>query len=349
MAQWVTILIIHLTLSCEEKHFFSQFQRFSCSMIEQGTPENGWGFYLFFHNIQFSSTSLWLHPAHHIFLFSFFGLFLSVCVWHFPSHRFLFRTLQGTLFPTQLQLGRQLSRLPAEARNQLFNRWNTRKDTSPHQPPSVPSSPESPYFIASNSLLKACNQNSSTGPSRHGNDPIQPPKTKTESGKGLNIPLGAQVCEENGNSSVAPRQETPVDSELEPAPLEESLHWNPMGDLSDISLLNWITSTPLFNDIGRDSPWSSSNLQNVRQDNTALGSFSSPQDSRGVTEQNSVCFPEQTKGSADGCFKAESLETTFLWQQTFSICIIFSYLHRRAIALVVSKDEAGNQRYIIVF
>ncbi|KAJ6667504.1 hypothetical protein lerEdw1_016625 [Lerista edwardsae] len=228
--------------------------------------------------------------------------------------RFLFRTLQGTFFPTQLQLGRQLSRLPAEARNQLFNRWNTKKDTSPHQSPSVPSSPESPYFIASNSLLKACNQNSSTGPSRHGNDPIQPPETKTESAKGLNIPalpLGAQVCEENGHSSVAPRQETPIDSELEPAPLEECLHWNPMGDLSDFSLLNWITSTPLFNGIGRDSQWSSSNLQNMRQDNTALGSFSSPQDSRGVTEQNSVCFLEQTKRSADGCCKAEALETTF--------------------------------------
>ncbi|XP_066478678.1 phospholipid-transporting ATPase VA [Tiliqua scincoides] len=236
--------------------------------------------------------------------------------------RFLFRTLQGTLFPTQLQLGRQLSRLPAETRNQLLNRWNAEKDTNSHKSPSAPYSPESPYFIATNSLLKACNQNSSTRLSQHGNDLIQPPKTKIESATGLNIPapfLGAQLCEENGHSSGAPSQETPLDfhttpgtSELEPTPLEETLRWNPTSGLSDFSLLNWITSTPLFNDIGRDFPWSSSNLQNVRQDNTALDSFSSPQDFIGLTEQNSVCFQEQTKKSADGCFKAESPETTFL-------------------------------------
>lgn len=214
-----------------------------------------------------------------------------------------------------------MSSLPAEARNQLLNRWNTKKDTNPHKSPSAPYFPGSPHFIASNSLLKGCNQNSSTVLSQQGNDLIQSPKTTTESATGLNIPasFGAQLCEENGHSSGATSQgthsdlhTTPCTSELEPIPLEETLPWNPTVGLSDFNLLNWITSTPLFNDIGRDFPWSSSNLQNVRQENTALDSFSSPQDFRGLTEQNSVCFPEKIKMSADGCFTADSLETTFL-------------------------------------
>ncbi|KAL8190164.1 UNVERIFIED_CONTAM: putative phospholipid-transporting ATPase VA [Gekko kuhli] len=47
--------------------------------------------------------------------------------------RFLYRTFQGTLFPTQLQLGRQLSKLPPEVRSQCLERWNTNKDTDSHK------------------------------------------------------------------------------------------------------------------------------------------------------------------------------------------------------------------------
>ncbi|XP_053167511.1 phospholipid-transporting ATPase VA isoform X2 [Hemicordylus capensis] len=236
--------------------------------------------------------------------------------------RFLYRTLQGTLFPTQLQLGRQLSKLPPEARNQFLNRWNMKKDTDTPKSPCAPYSPEELYFISSDSL-KACNQNSSTDLSQHGNALAQPPKIKTQSGSttGVNIPvspLGAQICEENGHFSVASSQETSLDfhrvhgtSELEPTLVEETFQW-PAVNQSDFSLLNWITSTPLFDGIERDFPWSSSGLPNMRQGNTALASCSSPLDLRDLAEQNSASFQEQTRRSADGCFKHESLESTFL-------------------------------------
>uniref|UniRef100_A0A8D2P5E6 Phospholipid-transporting ATPase n=1 Tax=Zosterops lateralis melanops TaxID=1220523 RepID=A0A8D2P5E6_ZOSLA len=41
--------------------------------------------------------------------------------------RFLYRTLQGTLFPTQLQLGRQLSKLSPETRTQLLAKLNVKE------------------------------------------------------------------------------------------------------------------------------------------------------------------------------------------------------------------------------
>uniref|UniRef100_A0A8B9MRP0 Phospholipid-transporting ATPase n=1 Tax=Accipiter nisus TaxID=211598 RepID=A0A8B9MRP0_9AVES len=43
--------------------------------------------------------------------------------------RFLYRTLQGTLFPTQLQLGRQLSKLSPQNRTQLLTKLNVRRQT----------------------------------------------------------------------------------------------------------------------------------------------------------------------------------------------------------------------------
>ncbi|XP_054829009.1 LOW QUALITY PROTEIN: phospholipid-transporting ATPase VA [Eublepharis macularius] len=234
--------------------------------------------------------------------------------------RFLYRTFQGTLFPTQLQLGRQLSRLPPEVRSQHLERWNTKKDTDPHKYPCFHYSLKNPYFIANDSL-NACNQSNPTELSDHRNEQTQKPKTETTTG--LNITphfLGAQLSEENGHVSVTHSEGTSpsfhkiahITSELEPTMAEETFQWNSAVDQSDFSLLNWITSTPLFNGIGRDSPRSSSCLQNVRQDNTPC-SGSSPPDLKVLPEQNSTCFQEQIKKCAkETVLIPESFESTFL-------------------------------------
>lgn len=217
-----------------------------------------------------------------------------------------------------MQLGLQWSRLSPEALSQLLNRWNSKKETKPHKYQYAHYSLENPYFISSDSL-KACNKNSPTGLSQHRNQLTQSPEIVTESTTGLNHPaplLGAQLVEENGHHSVTNSQETSMckvtqdTSELEPISAEEAFQWTSAVDQSDFSLLNWITSTPLFN--GSDLPWSSSCLQNVRKDSTVLGNHDVPQDFKGLTEQNPVCFQEQMKKSEGGCFKSETLESTFL-------------------------------------
>ncbi|XP_060119468.1 phospholipid-transporting ATPase VA-like, partial [Heteronotia binoei] len=235
--------------------------------------------------------------------------------------RFLYRTFQGTLFPTQLHLGRQLSNLPPEVRCQCLERWNTKKDTDPHKYPGIHYSLENPYFIANDSL-NACNQNSPTELSDRGNEKTLQPKTETTTGLKISPPLcGAQLSDENGHASVADSEGisskfqkiTHITSELGPTMAEETFQWNSAVDQSDFSLLNWITSTPLFKGSGRDSPGSSSSLQNVRQNNTAPFSCSSSQDFKVLPEQNSTCFQEQIHRSAkEAVLIPESFESTFL-------------------------------------
>ncbi|XP_042316512.1 phospholipid-transporting ATPase VA isoform X1 [Sceloporus undulatus] len=231
--------------------------------------------------------------------------------------RFLYRTLQGTLFPTQLQLGRQLSRVPPDTRNQFLNRRNIKKETDPHKYPSAHYSPESPYFITNDSQ-RACRQNCPINLSQPGKE-LCPPLPKPEPTTDLNIPappLGAQLYEENGNLLVADNaDETSLHfskdiSEFEPTLVDETCQWSSRLDQSDVSLLNWIKSTPLFKDTGGDLPWLSRSLQNVKLDNTTPYSCSSHTFRN--SDQNTSCFQEQRKKCADGCVKNESLESTFL-------------------------------------
>ncbi|KAH0624637.1 hypothetical protein JD844_032301 [Phrynosoma platyrhinos] len=231
--------------------------------------------------------------------------------------RFLYRTLQGTLFPTQLQLGRQLSRGPPDTRNQILNRWNIKKEIDPHKYPSSHYSPETPYCITNDSR-RACKQNSPINLSQPGKE-LSPPLPKPEPTTDLNIPaspLGAQLREENGNLLVADNpDETFLNfskniSGLEPTLVDETFQCSSRLDQSDFSLLNWINSTPLFNDTGGDLPWLSSSLQNVKEDNTTPYSCGSHTFKN--SDQNTSCFQERRKNCADGCLKNESLESTFL-------------------------------------
>ncbi|KAF7253196.1 putative phospholipid-transporting ATPase VA [Varanus komodoensis] len=237
--------------------------------------------------------------------------------------RFLYRTLQGTLFPSQLQLGRQLSRMSPDTRNLLLNRWNRQKDADLHQYPCALYSPESPNSTASDS--PGALRNSTAELSRHGptevfqpgNELFQPPKTTTGY-TNPDPPLGAQICEGNGHFSEAHAQEeTPVGflkDSLEPEPtlMDETFQWKPMGDPSSSSLLNWITSTPLFNGTGSDVPRLSCRLHNVRQDSTVLCSRSTQDLRSSAEQQNTSSSQQQMENSAGSCLRTESLDTTFL-------------------------------------
>uniref|UniRef100_A0A8C4VFH9 Phospholipid-transporting ATPase n=1 Tax=Gopherus evgoodei TaxID=1825980 RepID=A0A8C4VFH9_9SAUR len=216
--------------------------------------------------------------------------------------RFLYRTLQGTIFPTQLQLGRQLNRLPPETHSQILNRLNIKKETIPQKPPCAEHSPQNPLSNDSD-CFKACNHTPSLQSSQYGNDPAFPSNTKAEHTTGLSVtasPPESLLC--GGNK------------QMESMSVEETFPWNTTVDQSGFSLLNWITSTPLFSRFGRVLQLSPHRLQNEAQDNMCvLGSISSlHRDFKGLTGKNSNDFQEQLKGTPTNCCKSETLETTFL-------------------------------------
>uniref|UniRef100_A0A8D0GRR0 Phospholipid-transporting ATPase n=1 Tax=Sphenodon punctatus TaxID=8508 RepID=A0A8D0GRR0_SPHPU len=238
--------------------------------------------------------------------------------------RFLYKTLQGTLFPSPLQLGRQLNRLSPEIRNQVLNRLNTKKESVSPRHLYADSSLENPYSNTSNPL-KTCKQNTPSEVSSYGNEPAHPPKTRIECTVGSNVtttPYAAVLYEENRHSTVAGTQETSLGfhgvthstSEMEPTSVEETFQWISTADQSDFSLLKWITSTPLFNGLGRGVPLSPHSLQSVTQDNTDPFGCHSPCDQgiTGLTGQDSAHFQENIKGTPADCSKSETFEMTFL-------------------------------------
>uniref|UniRef100_A0A7M4EYP2 Phospholipid-transporting ATPase n=1 Tax=Crocodylus porosus TaxID=8502 RepID=A0A7M4EYP2_CROPO len=221
--------------------------------------------------------------------------------------RFLYRTLQGTLFPTQRQLGCQLHRWPLGTCNHILK-------------PSMqnPTSNVNPCY-------KVSNENISSQVSEHGSEPALPARTRAEHTKVLGAaasPQGPLLYGEIKQSSLASNEErsfgfhevTCSTSEMESASVEEMFPWNSTIDQSDFSLLKWITSTPLFSRFGRVLQLSSNSLQNETQNNiSVLGSGSSLHlGFKGITEQNSSNFQEKIKGTPADCCLSDTLETTFL-------------------------------------
>ncbi|XP_075772592.1 phospholipid-transporting ATPase VA isoform X2 [Pelodiscus sinensis] len=238
--------------------------------------------------------------------------------------RFLYRTLQGTIFPTKLQLGRQLNRWPLDARSQILNRLNIKKESIPQKLPCTEHSSQDPQSNASDSF-KACKQTPTSEPSQHGYNPASPSCTRVEHKTGLSVtvsPAGPLLCGENKHSSVTNSQEQYLEfdkithnaSEMESMSVEETFPWNSTIDQSGFSLLNWITSTPLFSRFGRLLQLPPSQLQNEVQGNVSvLGSTSSLyQDFKGLTGKNSNDFQKQIKGTPTDCCKNEAHEITFL-------------------------------------
>ncbi|ETE71895.1 putative phospholipid-transporting ATPase VD, partial [Ophiophagus hannah] len=233
--------------------------------------------------------------------------------------RFLYRILQGTLFPTQLQLGRQLSRLPPGSHNQLLNKWANKRDTNSQIYQNTGYFPESPYFITSG-FSRTCNHGNPTELSQQKEELSQMPKPGCSTDLNTIVsPLGAQLCDENGHLSIAnDKREASLGFQKSAFDLEPTLmnvddtgQWRSRVDGSDFSLFNWFSSTMLFKSIRSDLPSFSGSLRNRRHDSITLCSCHF-QDFKGLTEQNSSCFQEQAKTSSGDCLKTESLETTIL-------------------------------------
>ncbi|XP_021268017.1 probable phospholipid-transporting ATPase VA [Numida meleagris] len=235
--------------------------------------------------------------------------------------RFLYRTLQGTLFPTQLQLGRQLSKLSPEIRTQLLTKLNVKKG-SIHQTQSFANS-FSPNLVSNASdSFKAYNQNTPL-PTSPTNESLFQEHTKAERTTDRIVSASPQCALFYGESnlpSAADSQErsmgfhdvTQSSSEMELSPMGATFPWNSAVDQTDFSLLKWITSTPLFNSFGTVLQVSSSSLQNETQDGMCVLGSSLHEDFKDLKEQNSNNFQDKMKGTPADHWKSDNSESTFL-------------------------------------
>lgn len=239
----------------------------------------------------------------------------------FSSCRFLYRTLQGTLFPTQLQLGRQLSKLSPEIRTQLLTKLKAKETRLQTQPFAGSFSPS--FGSSTSDCYKAYNQSTPLPTSPQTTESLFQKHTKAEHETHQTItasPQGAVLYRENKLPSSASSLERSVgfhgvrhsSSEVESLPVGAAFPWSSAVDQTDFSLLKWITSTPLFSRFGTVLQVSSSSLQNETQDSTCVLGSSLHVDFKGLKEQSSNNLQDKMKGTpADHC-KSDNSETTFL-------------------------------------
>lgn len=240
----------------------------------------------------------------------------------FSSCRFLYRTLQGTLFPTQLQLGRQLSKLSPQNRTQLLTKLNVKETICQTQSFADSFSPSLGSYASD--CYKACNQSTPLPTSPQPSESLFQKHPKAEHTTDQTVaasPEGAVLYGENKLPSSASSLERSTGfhevrhgtSEMESLPVGAALPWSSAVDQADFSLLKWITSTPLFSRIGTVLQVSSSSLQNETQDSMCVLGSSLHVDFKGLKEQSSNNLQDKMKGTpADYC-KNDNSETTFLW------------------------------------
>ncbi|XP_069492689.1 phospholipid-transporting ATPase VA [Ambystoma mexicanum] len=194
--------------------------------------------------------------------------------------RFLCRTLQGTLFPTQLLLGRQLTKVPAEVHSRFLNKLHNKDCLSFASQPFQEVSPKSP----GSNFKDPCNLSKSPGSNFEdpcnfsntmisleesgqsvgcGPPPIVIQKQKSELGV-TTTPMAAILTENRNQSNELGNQlysRTPSlfcaksTQSLDFPFSEESILWNPAVHQSDPDLnsMNLITSTPQLTP-SRDAP-----------------------------------------------------------------------------------------------
>ncbi|XP_029460604.1 probable phospholipid-transporting ATPase VA isoform X2 [Rhinatrema bivittatum] len=239
--------------------------------------------------------------------------------------RFLYRTLQGTLFPTELQLGRQLMASCPETRSQILSRLNAREEFV--LPRRVFAEHSLQTFTPNISdSFNMCNQNLPFHEVPPTNKSYLPNVTKEDTELGpIAFQHGIITLRGEHEKSTVPAghlygRDTSslvysegMRSELEFPALEDLFHWKPGLDHLDFTLTNWIKSTPLFTDLGRSLEQSLSSLQSDPKDSTFLTGFPHLDNDLCVTtDQMSKCTQKNVKGPTANCMNDETCETTIL-------------------------------------
>ncbi|KAM8975469.1 phospholipid-transporting ATPase VA [Pelodytes ibericus] len=157
--------------------------------------------------------------------------------------RFLYKAIQGTMFPTQVQIGRQVLKAHPECHAHLLNRLNINTTTAPEKPHDTTISHISDLYSVRNQSQTDI-QHESKG---------QFPPLQSEA---RNLPSDERVCFKLDVSADSKQEDQSIESNqlyFHNLPVvSDSLSdfsWSntPANlDKSDVSLISWMTSTPLF-------------------------------------------------------------------------------------------------------
>lgn len=156
--------------------------------------------------------------------------------------RYFYRACQGTLFPSPVQVGRQLDKLPAETRSNILSLSRVKVGS--------PLSPKPPFLSLTKPTPKGCNKKDQR--SFPSSKTSQGPVIQTEDKKGRRSPPGptdSDLCtlapteiDTLPYTKDAPR----LSEEQQPPPTKDSERPDKTLEASDVSVCSWITSTPLF-------------------------------------------------------------------------------------------------------
>ncbi|KAM4795955.1 phospholipid-transporting ATPase VA [Rhinophrynus dorsalis] len=169
--------------------------------------------------------------------------------------RFLYKSIQGTMFPTQIQAGRQLLKAHPEHFASIFNKLNFNTTSAPDKQINTEVSnisdilsdeKQSENYVETEKKCQIWSMPNETG--------------------NTTVDMKEEQCPSARNQLYYHDSSILSDS----LPLDEILQWNSKFNQSDFSLINWITSTPLFKDRGQPS----SSVQDKLKDTAFLSANS---------------------------------------------------------------------------
>ncbi|XP_056411876.1 phospholipid-transporting ATPase VA isoform X1 [Hyla sarda] len=217
--------------------------------------------------------------------------------------RFLYKSVQGTIFPTQVQIGRQV----IKAHPECLSHANKQIITS-----SVPERQINATLSTISDLHLVRNQTEANLDQERGIQvlyfPNQEEKVPTE-GVVCSNPSPSFSVKEN-DQSLTSFQPYTLDSSMasQAMYMDEMIWWNSKMDQSDSGLMSWITSTPLLKD--SDRPKQISAVHEASKDSSMLPSdLSISKDLKVSLQCNTSFLPERIiRNTGNG----EVQETTFL-------------------------------------
>ncbi|TDH08084.1 hypothetical protein EPR50_G00093870 [Perca flavescens] len=164
--------------------------------------------------------------------------------------RYFYRACQGTLFPSPVQVGRQLDKLPTETRRNILSLSRVKAGSA--------LSPKPPFLSLSKPSPKGCNKKdqrsfpsseTSQGPALQTDEQGQrSPLGPADSNKG---PLDLYTIVPTEKDTLPYTKDTPkLPGEPRPPSTKDSECLGKTLEASDVSLSGWITSTPLLSQTG---------------------------------------------------------------------------------------------------
>ncbi|KAM4700518.1 phospholipid-transporting ATPase VA [Discoglossus pictus] len=220
--------------------------------------------------------------------------------------RFLYKSIQGTMFPSQVQFGRQFLKSHPECLTHAVNRLNSNTTSAPEKQINTTVSSMCEMHSVRNqreaNMEPGQKDQASFMASETGNQ-----ANDQSLGSYTNTSIFVKQEDVSLESSRLYHQNPPISPDAQS--VDEMLQWNSKFEQSDVSLLNWITSTPLFE--GYDpSKQSSNSVQEELKDASFLPAGSClTKGWEDIPECNTSIYPDKLiRTTVNG----EMQETTFL-------------------------------------